>query len=66
MADINDLRFQNLAYKAYQAHQSAMEQWRDGYIKEAWVDDGHYLCIRYESGRWWHYDIDKSGNWIWW
>lgn len=55
------------AHKAYAAHRAAfVNGWTEGTIAESWMDEEHHLCIRYQSGRWWHYDIDKSGNWVWW
>lgn len=54
-------------YKAYTAHRAAFaDGWTEGSITETWMDEDHHLCVRYQSGRWWHYDIDKSGNWMWW
>lgn len=44
---------------AFESHKSAFENWREGEVKEYWIDDDGYLCIRYESGEWWHYkDLD--------
>lgn len=55
------------AHKAYAAHRAAFaDGWTEGIIAESWMDEEHHLCIRYQSGRWWHYDIDKYGNWVWW
>ena len=36
--------------------------WSDGLpVRPFYKDD--YCCIEYESGRWWHYDID-NGTWF--
>jgi hypothetical protein len=54
------------AHKAYKAHSTACEVWNNGEIAETWLDDNHVLCIRYKNGSWWHYDMNKDGEWIWW
>lgn len=54
------------AYKAYTAHRTAYEDWNNGEIEKSWLDENHILCIRYKNGKWWHYDINRDGEWIWW
>lgn len=41
------------------AHMKAFEKWEEGRPVEYWEEDG-VLCIRYESGKWWHYKINMS------
>lgn len=36
--------------------------WSDGLPVKPFFKDG-FCCIEYESGRWWHYDID-NGTWF--
>lgn len=49
------------------AHRAAFaDGWAEGSITESWMDEDHHLCVKYQSGRWWHYDIDSFGNWVWW
>ena len=44
---------------AFEKHKSAFEKWQEGDVSEYWIDENGYLCIRYESGEWWHYkDLD--------
>lgn len=44
---------------AYKAHKSAVEQWRYGEPVEAEWNNDNVLCVKYESGKWWHYkDLD--------
>ena len=50
------------AIEAYKRHKQVFEEWQEGDIKEVWLDDRGVLCIRYESGNWWHYEDDGS----WW
>lgn len=48
-------------------HQSLFEQWEHGEIAETWRDAAGILCIRYQSGKWWHYATDSTGkNIIFW
>lgn len=45
-------------------HMKSIENWREGSIKEVW-EESDSICVRYESGNWWHYKIDGS-NVVWW
>lgn len=55
-----------VAHEAYQAHRSACETWENGYINEIWLDDNKNICIRYDNGKWWHYNTNNGGHWTWW
>ena len=46
-----------------EAHKKACEHWNEGGLAKVWIDKDGYLCIEYESGKWWHYN-DK-GEWWW-
>lgn len=53
------------AMQAYLKHRQVCESWDEGFIAEYWQEDG-CLCVRYESGKWWHYkDIDSSEFTYW-
>ena len=54
------------AYKAYAAHRKAFNTWDNGNIDKVWLDDDKNICIRYDNGKWWHYSVSKSGEWMWW
>jgi hypothetical protein len=54
------------AHKAYTTHKAACSEWNNGKIEKTWLDENHVLCIQYANGKWWHYDVDKFGNWMWW
>lgn len=54
------------AYKAYAAHRKAFDTWDNGNIDKIWLDDNKDICIKYTSGKWWHYSVSKSGEWMWW
>lgn len=62
---MSDTNIYDLAYKVYKIHRAAWEQWREGGIDEVWIDEDKHLCIRYESGKWWHYEIEGA-HWVWW
>lgn len=54
------------AYKAFVAHKKAFDTWENGNIDKVWLDDNKNICIKYTSGKWWHYSVSKSGEWMWW
>lgn len=37
-----------------------------GKIKKTWIDENGNTCIMYQSGKWWHYNVDQKGNIIFW
>ena len=43
------------AMLAYQKHRKACSEWNEGYVSEYWRDEEGILCVKYESGNWWHY-----------
>ena len=44
---------------AMERHKEFIEEWKEGGVSEAWIDENNNLCVRYESGRWFHYkDLD--------
>lgn len=48
-------------------HKRAFDIWPYGGVKETWVDDAGYTCIRYADGDWYHYGISaQSGEIVWW
>lgn len=55
----------NLINECVSAHKNAFENWNEGAVFKTWVEDG-VLCIKYESGKWWHYRKDEKGNIEWW
>ena len=50
------------ANEFYTFHKSIFESWTHGDIAETWTDDAGNTCIRYESGRWWHYKTTRNGE----
>lgn len=46
---------ENTIFFYAQQHRQAFENWREGEISEYWTDENGNVCIRYESGKWWHY-----------
>lgn len=54
------------AERAWLIHKSQCEKWQEGRPKETWEDNSGCLCVRYESGRWWHYRQNGSGGLEWW
>ena len=47
-------------------HMKAFENWREGKVAEVWFDEDNILCIKYESGNWWHYKLNDDNNLEWW
>lgn len=53
-------------FKAYsEIHKQAWENWTQGDITKVWHED-NALCIKYESGEWWHYRLNNNNNLEWW
>ena len=51
--------------RIYNEHKSYFEKWNEGAPVESWIDENGNTCIRYESGRWWHYR-QHGDELIWW
>ena len=47
------------------AHKAAVENWAEGEIAEVWLENG-IVCVKYESGNWWHYARNAEGEIEWW
>lgn len=61
------LRYDGIAAKDfYNFHRSQFDRWEYGEIKKVWTDADGNTCIRYASGKWWHYTVDSKGNVIFW
>ena len=43
------------------AHHEAFGKWEEGDRVEMWKDENGNTCVRYESGKWWHYN--EKGEW---
>lgn len=43
-------------------HHEAVGHWREGKAVSMFYQDG-LPCVKYESGSWWHYDVD-AGVWF--
>ena len=41
-------------------HKKAIENWREGKVAKVWHDEDNILCIKYESGNWWRYKLNKN------
>lgn len=54
------------ATQFYNFHRSRFDTWEHGKIKKAWIDENGNTCIMYQSGKWWHYNVDEKGNMIFW
>lgn len=54
-----------LVDRIYQCHCSSIEEWQEGHPVESWIDRNGNICVRYESGKYWHYKPDGSG-FTWW
>lgn len=54
-----------IALSYMEKHKEAFENWKEGVIADVWRDEEGNLCIRYESGKWWHYRRNADGV-EWW
>lgn len=52
-----------IARKVAARHMKAFEAWPHGDIKEVWPERKNIMCIMYESGTWFHYDLINGGWW---
>lgn len=61
----------------YETHKHVLETWSEGKPVAYWEEPDGIMCVRYESGNWWHYRrvsinsrYDKYGCYIpcleWW
>lgn len=41
-------------------HKKAFENWQEGKVVDVWHDEKGVLCIKYESGNWWHYKLNNN------
>ena len=47
-------------------HMRTFENWQEGKVIEVWHDENNILCIKYESGKWWHYRLNDKNEVEWW
>ena len=51
----------------YNMHKKGCEQWDFGEPETVWIDeDSVALCIKYTSGKWFHYRLTPDGCAEWW
>ena len=58
------LKYAEEVTKAYQTHSKMYENWPYGEPVKSWKDKDGNLCIKYESGTWFHYKT--TGRIQWW
>lgn len=54
-----------VAERYAQMHKNICEHWREGDVISVWRDENKTLCIKYESGKWWHYRITNGQLEFW-
>lgn len=55
----------NIIRKLLETHRQAFENWTYGEPCDDWKDAEGNICIRYSTGKWFHYRITGSGV-EWW
>ncbi len=55
-AQADRLAIESAVKECYEQHKAALEKWDKGEPVDYWLDNGA-LCIRYESGEWFHYKM---------
>lgn len=55
----------HIVQSRYEKHKKTVENWQEGEPQEAWYDRDGYMCIKYESGKWWHYKSTEHGLEFW-
>lgn len=63
-SNMNEIMKKAHAYA--EQHKSVYDTWEEGEIINVWKDENGTLCIRYESGKWWHYRERSYGEVEWW
>lgn len=61
-----DKELKALARKYMNEHKKAWRDWNNGDIKGVWEDEYGKVCIKYNSGKWWHYKVEDNGDVVWW
>lgn len=56
----------SISQMCMEAHRRAFECWTEGNIVDYWEDEQGNICVRYESGNWWHYSIRNGKVTGWW
>lgn len=67
--DIAELRREDLeeiTQLAYKRHKEFVDEWQEGEPVEAWKEEGCEICVKYESGKWWHYKDLELPFPTWW
>lgn len=60
-------RMKQNATAFYNMHKKGCEQWEFGEPETVWIDeDSAALCIKYTSGKWFHYRLTPDGCAEWW
>lgn len=55
------------AMRCMNEHKKAFEAWTEGNIVKCWEEENGAICVRYESGKFWHYKHNVvSGALEWW
>lgn len=55
----NEQELIELSKLAYDRHKFFRSDWDEGEPIEAWFDEDRNVCVKYASGKWWHYkDLD--------
>lgn len=52
--------------KCKEAHMKAFEKWPYGRVLDSWTDEHGNICIKYMTGKWFHYKITDTGEVQWW
>ena len=60
--DFENKRIAELAQIAYKKHKKSYDsRWKYGEPIKAWMADDCEICVKYESGEWWHYsELDND------
>lgn len=55
-----------LVWRYAGAHWRMYDRWLNGKPVHCWYDVAGNICIKYESGAWWHYRVTKKEGLEWW
>lgn len=65
------IEMKRLAWYLYSVHRAFLENWHEGEPIRIWYDAKNNLCVKYESGKWWHYKVEEQAGCrepevVWW
>lgn len=66
IVEIEDNNLLEIGFLAFQRHSNEFGDWNEGEPIKIWSEENCEVCVKYESGKWWHYkDLDLPFPTFW-